>query len=142
MSRADLISELRASRGWVMTWAIIGLFFCALWCLMVVAGCIMVLSGDVLLPPREEPSWVNTLQVTWTLQLCLVILGSPIPFVSLLRYAGSLGDLREGDEASLLRALGRNRTFWRQARWLGWGAAWLIIYLFGGGTLGLLIWGK
>lgn len=142
MYHAELTSELRASRGWVLTMAILALAFCALWCLMVVAGWVMVLSGKTLVPPLDGPGWASTLQSTWMAQLCLVILASPIAFVSLLRYANSLGELRDGDEASLLRALELNRTFWRQACWLGWGAAWLVVYLFGGGMLGMLLWGK
>lgn len=141
MSRAELTSELRASRGWCLTWAIVALVFCALWCLMVVAGWVMVLSGKTLQPAHHGPGWMETLQTTWALQLSLVILASPIPFISLLRYADSLGEMRDGDEAVLLRALELNRTFWRQASWLAWGVAWLVIYFFGGGTLGLLIWG-
>lgn len=141
MSRADLISELRASRGWCLTWAIVALVLCALWFLIAAAGWIEFSLGLLHLP--EAPTrWMEILRAGMMIQLSLVAFASPIPFINLLRHANSLGQLREGDEAGLLRALELNRTFWRQTCWLAWGVAWLLVYLFGGGMLGMLIWGK
>ena len=141
MSHAEIISELRASRRWVLIMAGLAFFFCSLWCLLAAAGWIEFLMG-VPFMPQEKTAWVKVLQAGFAVQLSLLAFASPIPFVTLWRYAKSLGQLKENDVAGLQRSLELSRTFWRRACYLGWGSAWLLVYLFGGGTLGLLIWGK
>ncbi|HAZ66142.1 MAG TPA: hypothetical protein DCY41_05215, partial [Opitutae bacterium] len=72
-------------------------------------------------------------------QLTLLAYAGIVPFIHLLRYAHSLGDLKDGSQVVLERSLKLHRTFWTQSSYLAWGMAWLLTYTLGVATLGVLL---
>ena len=129
MSPASLASELRASRPWVLTMAILTLCFVALWCLVTLA--VWFVPNNF----PKDPIGLRYLFLGFFAQLTLFVGLAIFPFVLLFRYALALFALKDADDASLARAIDLNVRFWRQCSWLMWGAVWLLAYLILGGLL-------
>ncbi len=129
MSPASLASELRASRPWVLTMAILALCFVALWCLLTLA--VWFVPNNF----PKDPIGLRYLFIGFFAQLTLFVGLAIFPFVLLFRYALALFALKDADDASLARAIDLNVRFWRQCSWLMWGAVWLLAYLILGGLL-------
>lgn len=136
MSPASLASELRASRPWVLTMAILALCFVALWCLLTLA--VWFVPNNF----PKDPIGLRYLFIGFFAQLTLFVGLAIFPFVLLFRYALALFALKDADDASLARAIDLNVRFWRQCSWLMWGAVWLLTYLILGGLLVGAISGK
>lgn len=129
-------AELRSSRRWVMTMAILALILLGLWCLFTTAAWIS---------PNAMPRYTGAMRwyfLGFVAQLTLYAYAAIVPFANLLRYARSLLSLREGDREGLARAIGLNVLFWRQCSYLMWGMVWLLVYLLGGGIVLTFIAGK
>lgn len=139
MPHAELTSELRASRPWVLTMAWLGLFFIALWCLWTTSIWLAetLFKGGIF--PKFDRNWMEWYYKGFFIQLTLYAFAAIIPFVNLLRYAMSLGALQDGLTTTLERSLQLNRTFWTHACYLAWGMAWLVVYMISIATLGVLL---
>lgn len=124
MARAEIHAELRAMRPWVLAMSVVALVLLSFWAVLLILGW---LSGAFLSPSTYESAPDRYLLLLAS-QLTLVVLLAPLPFVTLLRFAGSLARLDETRPATLRDSLELNRAFWRQAEWLMWAVAWLMTF--------------
>lgn len=136
MSTQAAIAELRSSRRWVTTMAILAIILLSLW---VIAFTATWFRPDAL---QMYDGWMQWFFLGFLAQVTLYAYAAVIPFLNLCRYARSLFALREGDPAGLERAIDLNIRFWRQCSYLMWGMAWLLTYLVGGSIIGTLLGGK
>ena len=131
MSLAAATSELHASRRWVLTMALLALFFVALWCLL----CSAIWIDPRALAKVEDPSWLRPFMFGFFVQLTVFSFAAIAPFVLLLRYALALFALKDGDRPGLERVVDLNVHFWRQCAYLMWGVVWLFAFVVIGGIL-------
>ncbi len=136
MSPASLASELRASRPWVLTMAILTLCFVALWCLVTLA--VWFVPNNF----PKDPIGLRYLFIGFFAQLTVFAWLAFIPLRLLMHFAFALFTLKDDDGASVARAIDLNVRLWRQCSWLMWGAVWLLAYLILGGLLVGAISGK
>lgn len=130
------IAELRSSRRWVTTMAILAIILVSLWVLLFTAGWFRIDSI------RIGDRWSQWFFLGFMAQVTLLAYAAIIPFLNLDRYARSLRALGEDDREGLARAIELNLRFWRQCSYLMWGMAWLLVYLFAGSIVVTFIAGN
>ena len=136
MSTQAAITELRSSRRWVTTMAILAIILLSLWVIVFTA---IWFRPDTL---RMYQGWMQAFFLGFMTQLTLYAYAAVIPFLNLCRYARSLFALGDGDREGLALAIDLNIRFWRQCSYLMWGMVWLLTYMVGGSIIGTLLGGK
>lgn len=139
MPHAELISELRASRRWVTFMAWLAILLIGLWCLFTAYFWLATALMKGTIAGRFDRAWMGWYYKGFFIQLTLLAYAGIVPFIHLLRYAHSLGDLKEDSLVGLEHSLQLHRTFWTQTSYLAWGMVWLLTYLLGVATLGVVL---
>ncbi len=119
--------------------AILALLLVGLWCLYTTFFWAATLLMKDNISARFDREWMVWYYLGFFIQLTVLSYAAIVPFINLMRYANSLGHLKDGSEAGLERTMQLNRTFWTQSSYLAWGATWLLTYLIGVATLGTLL---
>lgn len=119
--------------------AILALLLIGLWCLLTTYFWVAVALMKGSISSKFDREWMAAYYTGFLIQLTFLAWAAILPFVSLMRYASSLGDLKDDSQVGLERALQLNRTFWKQSSYLAWGVAWLLVYLLGVATLGTVL---